>query len=788
MSTNPSLPSEPAAAAAPCPSRWERALPWTLITLVTVYCHGFILTNDGVIWDGWYYREWLGHRNWAPMVEYTSAQGLPFSLWLFVPYAYLPSIVPLGMGFTFLCLLAEGFLVYELAVRLARLSRGEALCVTLLAQAMPLFSAAQDFPVIGLIFFRLLFYLGALFATLAVDSLGWRHWLWRGSALLAFYFSCTTNGALLVYYGGFYVLILLRQTRASGVPWLKGARQFLLRYPDYFLLPPLVYGARLLFIPQFGWYETYNLPSLDPERLGRVFSSFFANVIPFHAGALLNWFPQHPILTAALIVGMILWCWKAPRSWRLDGGWREAVRLLTFGLLLLFLAIFPLAAADKPFVPQPVSADSRHCMLAGLPTAIVVFAGLRLALGWKPLRGERLLPPLVGALVIVLGGGLFSIYFKERLEWIFCRSLLHQVAKNQVIRDSSIIVLGNNYRLVRQTIYGTYGLAGVFGNVTRFITDTPPVRERFFAPSELEWRIKTTTVLPNEFRRINPAGQQVFLQASRRPGCPASRDIVVRYLKLLYLGSRDEMDAFLDSLVTLETIVFKPATPLVPASPPASLAPSAGLPEGSFTNSAGIQMVRLPSGWWASRFETTQAQYEHLMGTNPSLFKDPIRPVECVTWNEATEFCRRLTQAEAAAGHLPSGFIYRLPTVGEFDQLAGQASLENAVTSVNEIRWHTAPVGSLPANPLGLHDVIGNVWEWCLDWHDNARRFKVSKGGSWANEGWNLSAYTASLEKYFPHQIHGTIRLFGPDRWDYPDQGFWDRGFRCILAPPLSEP
>jgi hypothetical protein len=293
-------------------------LPYSLIVLVTIYCHGFILTNDGLIWDGWYWFDWLENHNWPPMLEYTRAQGLPFTLWVFAPLAFFPDIVAAGMWASFLCLLLEGILLYELAVRLALLPRGEALCLTSVAQAMPLFSAAQDFPVFGLIFFRMLFYVAALLATVSTDCKGFRHWLFRGGALLGFYFSCTTNGALIVYCGGFYVLLLMHQARTQDLRPVLAVRRFLLRYPDFFVLPPVIYAARLLFIPQSGWYQTCNMPSLNPACLGSAFASFFQNIIPFHALATTDWLSSHLIVVSGLIAGTVLWCWKSPARWSVE--------------------------------------------------------------------------------------------------------------------------------------------------------------------------------------------------------------------------------------------------------------------------------------------------------------------------------------------------------------------------------------------------------------------------------------------------------------------------------------
>ena len=124
--------------------------------------------------------------------------------------------------------------------------------------------------------------------------------------------------------------------------------------------------------------------------------------------------------------------------------------------------------------------------------------------------------------------------------------------------------------------------------------------------------------------------------------------------------------------------------------------------------------------------EVTQAQYEQVMGVNPSRFRGANNPVETVTWDDAVKFCRRLSDlpAERAAGN-----VYRLPTEAE-RELACRAGtttkfiFANVDSEFEQFGWcyensgnKTHQVGSKQANAWGLYDMHGKVWEWCQDWY-----------------------------------------------------------------------
>ena len=162
--------------------------------------------------------------------------------------------------------------------------------------------------------------------------------------------------------------------------------------------------------------------------------------------------------------------------------------------------------------------------------------------------------------------------------------------------------------------------------------------------------------------------------------------------------------------------------------------------------------------------EVTQAQYEQVMGVNPSEYKGANNPVEMVSWEDAVEFCRRLSElpAEKAAGN-----VYRLPTEAEWEYAcrAGTTtkfSFGDDESDFGEYGWYrensgrtTHPVGSKLPNAWGLYDMHGNVWEWCQDWYGDypsgsvtdpsgatSSSRRVGRGGSWGHAaGYCRSAF-----------------------------------------------
>ena len=131
--------------------------------------------------------------------------------------------------------------------------------------------------------------------------------------------------------------------------------------------------------------------------------------------------------------------------------------------------------------------------------------------------------------------------------------------------------------------------------------------------------------------------------------------------------------------------------------------------------------VRISEGFWMKKYEVTQGEWESVMGANPSRFLDcgPRCPVERVTWFDTEEFMQRLNGRESG-----KGYRYRLPTEAEWEYAARAGTTGARYGELGEIAWYnensgdrTHPVGQKQANAWGLHDMLGNAWEWTADWH-----------------------------------------------------------------------
>lgn len=192
-------------------------------------------------------------------------------------------------------------------------------------------------------------------------------------------------------------------------------------------------------------------------------------------------------------------------------------------------------------------------------------------------------------------------------------------------------------------------------------------------------------------------------------------------------------------------------------NPAANFVPMIQVPAGSFLmgspqnekdrySNEGPQHEVTLQGFSISQTPITQAQWQSVMGSNPSYFKDKPdsdhRPVENVSWHDAMEFCNRMSQR--------TGRHYTLPSEAQWEYAcrAGSATPFHFGEMISKKLANydgnqTTPVAMYPPNDWGLHGMHGNVWEWCLDdWHDSYEGALLD-GSAWTG-GDSLGKYCAA--------------------------------------------
>ncbi len=213
--------------------------------------------------------------------------------------------------------------------------------------------------------------------------------------------------------------------------------------------------------------------------------------------------------------------------------------------------------------------------------------------------------------------------------------------------------------------------------------------------------------------------------------------------------------------------------------------------------------VIISRGFWMGKCEVTQGEYQELMGENPSYYNGPsepwedwhpdygvvpTRPVEQVDWEDAIAYCAAQTQRERAAGRIPPNSAYRLPTEAEWEYAcrAGTSTRfhygeDPGYENLDNYGWfypnngnQTHPVGQKLPNPWGLHDMNGNVWEWCQD----SCEFPLDDS-PYAVYGGGIQFDPQGLGAGPLHAIRGGARSASRD---YSVMPYSNLGFRVVLS------
>jgi formylglycine-generating enzyme required for sulfatase activity len=193
-------------------------------------------------------------------------------------------------------------------------------------------------------------------------------------------------------------------------------------------------------------------------------------------------------------------------------------------------------------------------------------------------------------------------------------------------------------------------------------------------------------------------------------------------------------------------------------------------------------VVTLTKPFYMGKYDVTQEQYQQVIGSNPSQFKDKDNPVEMVSWDEAQIFCQRVTEQSKQTVRLPTEaeweFGCRAGTTTAYYSGDSEADLDRVAWYDENSKKSTHPVGLKEPNAFGLYDMHGNVWQFCKD-------------------NWDITYYRDSPAKNPEGPTDSDIRLVRGGSWndfqacasDYryngdPTYCNYDFGFRVVV--PVS--
>jgi formylglycine-generating enzyme required for sulfatase activity/serine/threonine protein kinase len=198
--------------------------------------------------------------------------------------------------------------------------------------------------------------------------------------------------------------------------------------------------------------------------------------------------------------------------------------------------------------------------------------------------------------------------------------------------------------------------------------------------------------------------------------------------------------------------------------------------------------AKLTQGFWLGQHEVTQAEWQRVMQTTPWSGRNYVKegdnyPATYVSWEDATKFCEKLTESEHSAGRLPSDWEYMLPTEAQWECACrggakSRFSFGDDESDLGEYAWfgkntwdiggkYAPVVGQKKANPLGLYDMHGNVWEWCRDRYakelvggtdpqgPSEGSSRVLRGGSWRDPAGGCRSASRGFTPELQHSYVG---------------------------------
>lgn len=180
-------------------------------------------------------------------------------------------------------------------------------------------------------------------------------------------------------------------------------------------------------------------------------------------------------------------------------------------------------------------------------------------------------------------------------------------------------------------------------------------------------------------------------------------------------------------------------------------------------------------GFWMGRYEVTQAQYQKIMGNNPSIFKGSDNPVEMVSWENAKNFAEKMSTSTGTNVNLPSEaqWEYACRAGGAHEAYCGGGRIDQIAWYEGNSSKTTHTIGQLAPNDWGLYDMTGNVNEWVADTYHDSYNGAPTDGSAWVQGGMaRYAVMRGGSWKYGPAVARSTLRYLNETSFRRDNYGF----------------
>lgn len=526
----------------------QRRIAVGAIVAASVLIHGLLLLNDGVYWDGWLIYAKLQDKDWSTLYQLYHELGVPTFAYFHWLMGYLPYTIFCYKLVAFLSITCSAILVYMICEESRLTNRLGSLLIALLSLSYPAFQASTELCLLPYMVFYSVFLLACFLAMKSERMTGLSRYVLHVVALALWLLSFSSSALLVFYYGFLLVLVLLvRQNEGLSVKNLL--TRFLLRRLDYVFLPILYWFVMRHFFPPHGHYATFNQFSLSILGVAWYYVDFLWHSVCAQVDVALGRLLHHP---AALVFVLLTLLWLSRtfhlHSIRLSERKTSFYGALLVGVALLLLAILPCAVTLKPLSTSGYW--THYFLLVGLPMAVILISIVQLCLGNARGAISRFGLFFLAILFVAFSLSTWAYYFSWQGRWVKDRSIIENLRATDSASQVSVFWVDDRFQMGQEEGYRFFEWSSLLSTVWKDESHIG-LDQRLFTPDFL------TEGLPYfndryELSSFDPAGCQAVLTI--RPGPNSSENAVVLSLRYFYhkFCRPSTLETFLNGVTELE--------------------------------------------------------------------------------------------------------------------------------------------------------------------------------------------------------------------------------------------